>query len=380
MADFLYLHNYTFFYNVCEKPNYDLMSLIKRHIGRRTAALVNDRTETLSYPLNLKSIFPIPSLDLNFEKSLKQVCEETTRNILSEGKSVDIFWSGGVDSTLLLVTFLETCKDVSQLCVILEQRSIDEYPLFYEKYIKTINHKIVENYIYKNINLQDNIVVTGHPGGLLTGQWEILNLSFDEWGIPKDGIETIPWRDIFTGKKIIFDNKEQDEFFVEKIQMQLDKSPFPIETIVDLQWWLRYSLKWQGEIFAPLKWHQMLTYDYKHENLKNYKPFFANEDFQLWALKDFVTKIRYNLPQIYKKDFKDIILNFTQDEEYYANKGKVLSGHTALSENGKVGIPCNYAIDTDYNTYSLFDSIERQDEIFENFSNNGDDYKRWIRK
>ena len=44
---------------------------------------------------------------------------------------------------------------------------IDEYPLFYEKYVKDITQEPIITWIYENVNLDDNIIVTGHPADFL---------------------------------------------------------------------------------------------------------------------------------------------------------------------------------------------------------------------
>ena len=140
--------------------------------GRNTNTYGLDRTGILQGILKQKNLYPIPKYDDNYSKSFKQICEETAKDILNEGKTIDIFWSGGVDSTLIVTTFLNICKDLKQINIIYDKGGIDEYPLFHKEYVKQITPEPINDWIYDNahLNLKDNIIVTGHLGGIL-GQY-----------------------------------------------------------------------------------------------------------------------------------------------------------------------------------------------------------------
>ena len=126
-----------------------------------------DRTNTIQGPLREKNISPIPEFDINFNKTFKEICEDTARDIINEGKSIDIYWSGGVDSTAVVVAFLNVCTDFKQLNIVYDTGGIEEYPLFYEKYVKDITEKPINRWIYHDVNLDDNIIVSGHPAGFI---------------------------------------------------------------------------------------------------------------------------------------------------------------------------------------------------------------------
>lgn len=313
----------------------------------RDTKIAIDRTGTITCPLRTKNIFPIPTFDINFNKNIKDICDDAARDILSEGKPVDIFWSGGIDSTLAVVSFLNVCKDLSQINIMFEERSIDEYPLFYNKYVKNMNHTLLKTYISKNLHLEGHSVVTGECGGLLTGFWSTLRLLLERL----ESVEVnpnIPWQDPFKAAVPVFKTRKQDDFFTNNIADQIKKAPFKIESIGDLHWWLGFSTKWSGEMFLRLGWQTTIT----QAKLDNFKPFFATEEFQKWGMWNYYTNIRNKSWPSFKPDYKKIIYDFTKDEEYFLNKGKVSSGLKALSEGGRVGQPYIDAIDDQYNVYT----------------------------
>ncbi|SVA15090.1 uncharacterized protein METZ01_LOCUS67944, partial [marine metagenome] len=59
--------------------------------------------------------------------------------LASKGKTIDFFWSGGVDSTAALVALNEICP--KQLHVIIGHST--EYPEYYDKVVKHLDHTIV---------------------------------------------------------------------------------------------------------------------------------------------------------------------------------------------------------------------------------------------
>ena len=286
-----------------------------------------DRTNTIIGPLRETNISPMPDFDINFNKSFKEICESAATDILNEGNPVDIFWSGGVDSTAIVVSFLNVCKDLSQISIVFDKEGIDEYPLFYKKYVKNITQEPISTPIYDNINLKENIVVTGDPAGMLVqnsryGHASVLSQNLKRLGFEDSDFKVIPWQEVFNADISTFGNPMYDEYFIEHITPQVENAPFKIETIADLHWWLAFSMKWQGENMLLIKFFKELNY----KDMQNLKPFYSTNEFQKWAMWNYDTNLRKVLPQTYKIDFKEVIYEFTKDEDYYINKKKGHSG------------------------------------------------------
>ena len=333
-----------------------------------------ERTNTISSPLRITNISPIPEFDINFNKSLKEICDSAARDILNEGKPVDIFWSGGIDSTVVVISFLNVCKDLSQINVVYDKGGINEYPLFYEKYVKDVTQEPVKTWVYENINLDDNIVVTGHPAQFLSQSYGGHHLGdlfgeLERLGFAKDDFKTIPWQEVFSSDVTVFGHPMYDEYFIEHITPQVENAPVRIETIGDLWWWLIFSMRWQTENIRPIINNRIQKLD--HQKMQNLKPFFSTDEFQKCAMWDYDRNLRKTLPP-FKKYLKDIIYDFTDDEDYYINKIKQMSGNSGEVNARRRGFKRTKlhkardnirAIDNEYNIFtvnSLYDSTETE--------------------
>ena len=336
---FIYLDQRLVNYLYGDSLKNDPLLKINDWLGGSKTDYAFDRTNTIHGPLREKNISPIPEFDINFNKTFKEICEDTARDIINEGKSIDIYWSGGVDSTAVVVAFLNVCTDFKQLNIVYDTGGIDEYPLFYEKYVKDITEKPINGWIYDDVNLDDNIIVSGHSGGLIvqsSGQGRISTVEGYKGaliGVKENDYKTMPWRDVFL-----------DEDFIENITPQIDNSPIEIKSIADLRWWLNFSMKWQTENMTPLRFIEKLNYD----KMKNCKAFFSTDDFQKWSMWNYDKNLRDVLPP-YKIYFKEMIYDLVKDEDYYTNKKKVFSARRLLNLRKKRKKLICQGIDDQYN-------------------------------
>ena len=374
---FLHIHNYSFYYRLVEKPKYDLNYLIKSFLGGGREGVPVDSTGTITHLLKVQNTFPIPIFSNDMEKSITLIYGNTVKTMVQKNKPIDIFWSGGVDSTSVVAAFLKECKNLDQVRIMLNERSIHEYESFFNKYIKNnLNYKIFDTHLYKEISssLANNLVVTGHPIGLLLVRKAPFREISKKLSLPKEA-RGWPWKDIFKTDIPVFANSDQDAFFVEKIQCQLDKAPFVIETFNDLIWWLEFSCKWQCEVWDSFKFSKILNSD----KVNNLEPFFKNDDFRYWGLWNYSSNnanIRYSEVS-YKAALKKYIYNFNKDEEYYQHKDKSYTDMNSYDAYGNREPLPVYAIDNEYNTYSLDDALTKKN-LLKIFENDGDDYKKWI--
>ena len=68
-----------------------------------------DRTGTIRLPFHTKSLFPMPTLR-PIRKTFEEICNERAEELLARadmlGLPLNVFYSGGIDSTLLLISLL----------------------------------------------------------------------------------------------------------------------------------------------------------------------------------------------------------------------------------------------------------------------------------
>ena len=320
-----------------------------------------DRTKTLSEKTNYQVLDEIPIIG-DFNKSFEQLCLERAQEIVQLGRPIDVYWSGGIDSTALLVALITASDNVNQITVKFEKRSIDEYPYFYEKYVSKMNHKLLDDYYRKNLMLDDCVAVTGDLANQLFGHTSMGDIE------NKDK----PWHTIFQDDKFfrfgngnalsaLKDSQEIRRFVFEAMEQQIKKSPVEIRTVFDFYWWLQFSLKWQEMIFLFLTY----TPGFSLDEYNNVYHFYRTDDFQRWSIVNHDMKIK-NTWESYKYVMKDFIYEFTNDSDYRDNK-KTFNSSSAdnsldrtvndlkkrddLRKHGKI----ISAIDSNFNTISIDD-------------------------
>ena len=356
-----------------------------------------DRTGILDNRFKYKSISPIPTISGNFNKTFKDICYETAQSLINLNKPISIFWSGGMDSTCLLTTFMELVSDPKQLRVIMTPDSIDEYPWFYEEKIKShydilMHHKFVYRYeprqsIPGGNFAGDEIFLTGSFGDQLFGSYKVMN-SFDikdkSWKEAFDNdllfrVKTgIDWRNDLLCKKVVRD------FIRDMLPIQLKAAPYEIKTIFDLFWWVNFSIKWQCIVFRPLGFNTELT----KKKFNQMASFYSAPDFQRWAMLNPDLKEK-GTPETYKFPMKDVIYDFTKDAHYRDNKTKPPNPHPAACPfdkeyidgptREKLIIKTDRApalIDTEFNNFYYSEIVDNEDK-FKKIMNptNGD---QWI--
>ena len=101
-------------------------------------AILIDRTNTLSCGLKLKILEPVPPMDPNFNLSLEEVICGRCRDLMKRYDRLHILWSGGIDTTAVVVGFLKTATPedwATKLSVHYCPRSKDEHPRFFERFV-----------------------------------------------------------------------------------------------------------------------------------------------------------------------------------------------------------------------------------------------------
>jgi hypothetical protein len=285
-----------------------------------------DRTGTITFPVLTKSLFPLPKMKV-FTKTYEEMCDARAKELLVRADKLDVplyaFWSGGVDSTCLLVSLLKqaTRAQKERIVVLLSEQSISEYSEFYRKYIRgQLKCRSAELFPY--FLGTETLIVNGEHNDQLFGS-DIISSAINQFGSEKlsDSYD----RGLFTA---LFESKlEGDtttaELYVDLFERLREAAPIPIKTNFDLFWWINFSVKWQTVYARVLSYAaprnaKRLSAKY----LKDYyAPFYNTEAFQLWSMNNLDGKIR-NGWRSYKWAAKEVIYEFTKDMDYLNTKIK----------------------------------------------------------
>ena len=284
-----------------------------------------DRTNTFDTYFKMESLYSIPKKPTIFNKSLPDVCVERAKLISSLNKPITVLWSGGIDSTCALVALLVTVQDTSQITVAFEPRAIEEYPLFFNKYIKNkLSYKILDIYYAKYEPVSDEILVSGILGGLLCGCPSMVTKNFEH--------RNKPWREAFDIEsgytdcnsmelKLILKDANIRNYIRDILPEQLKHSEIDIKTIADLYWWFGFSVRWQAAALRSCGFTKHLS----KQTFDNIYGFYVNDDFQRWSLYNYDKNV-INDPLKHKQPMKDFIYDYTRDSEYRDYKTTEPSG------------------------------------------------------
>lgn len=320
------------------------------------------------YSMNFSLISdPIPTEV--YDVDLKDCYANRVRELFEEDKPINILWSGGIDSTSLLCMFLELSDSSNPpITIVFNDKSIEEYPLFYEKYVKnfpSIFHSS-HNDDYRLIKYwkEGSLVVTGDLGDQIAGSNKTLHMGMtdnfvDNWEAVFDwpiiNIECIPfsllgasasknYRSIGNWNSVKSNYKNNLKRLLEK--EVLENALVPIETSFDLFWNINFRVKWD---WCCWRWVERVSGELLSKSfIESYRPFYKTEDFQRWSLTNHHLKHEGSFIT-YKAPFKNLIQQFTKDKEYFYSKTKESSApklFTKLSGYYKVNtIYENYEID-----------------------------------
>ena len=293
-----------------------------------------DRTDLFN-PFNTM-YDPIPSVG-KFNKTFEDCCMDAATDLWKLGKPIELFWSGGIDSSGALIALLETKSESDILNIRYTKDSIVEFPTMWEKLVKDRNDplphkKMLDESLFEN---DDIIKITGECGDQLFWNAHINNGAPDT----QSRIDKLndDWESIFTWNQsdfnrgaqflspAVFDKERKN--LAEILFSHVDTAPVEIFTIYDLLWWVQFCFNWQDRDSRVV-----LTYT-TTPHWQSTLSFFNTEDFQRWAI------INRNgtygkTSQTQKQPAKDYINRYIKDDDYNKNKSKenslinILTGST----------------------------------------------------
>jgi hypothetical protein len=285
-------------------------------------SLLVDRTKSIPHFLDIDySYSPIPinpSFNLDFNSVVKNRCIE----LLSTNKQINVAWSGGLDSTFVLLSLYHYANDPDQIKVYGTYNSIIESGDFFDKFIKDkIRYSIRVNSSPVNNFYEDGIYVTGAMSNQLFTPGVSYNKNRDCLLQFKD-IEFIGEQDKPNDILIELGNRPYADVLTDECLEFLNpcilNSPKKLNTLQDLRWYLLFNFTWYSVLTQAI-----ISLD-KNKSDKII-PFFATDEFQLWALynNDPTTKVGDYSDERWQ--IREMIAKYTGDTYFSLNKKKFTS-------------------------------------------------------
>jgi len=287
----------------------------------------HDRSGKISTIINTVTMdtCKLPSYDVEFSKDYSEICHVRARKLLDHVIKTDqkltVLYSGGIDSTTILVSLLMTGTQYElqkYVLVLLSDKSIKENPNFYYKYIVK-NFNCASSYNFNRyLGAPRYMVINGEGNDQLFGSYSLYFFS-DHFGkeiLSRDMTNDL-MIDLINFKLKDIETSTNLATILEKLFVE---TPVSLPTVFHRFWWINFTLKWQCVYLRLLAWSQTR---YRNNIIPehNYSTFFHDKDFQLWSMKNSGDLIP-NSWNDYKWHSKKMIYDFNKDRDYYLNKTK----------------------------------------------------------
>jgi hypothetical protein len=296
-----------------------------------------DRTERIAFPVKTLNLFLLPDID-NFDKSYAECCDERAVELLERAEQLDVpvyvFWSGGIDSTTVLVSLLKAASAAAleRITVLMSAMSVAEYPDFYVEHIVARKLHRAPAAQFPFLLGERNLIISGEHNDQLFGS-DIIADAVLAFGFDKVVAKYDPdLMRAFLAERMA-DDKLAD-WYTDLYDRLAAGAPVPLTTNYHRLWWNNFALKWQNVFMRMLSFaDRPLTLDWVKTF---YAPFFCTSDFQRWSMCNLDKRVREDW-RGYKWVAKDLIYDFTKDERYRDNKLKLGSLKFLTAQSGAVG-------------------------------------------
>ena len=288
---------------------------------------LSDRTNTITIPgreiFNNSPIPVLPAVIPSFSSASYSRIDECIAIANSRGaEKIVVFYSGGIDSTLivsLLISHPDWSSLKEKIWLAINEDSQLENPKFFDEIIlPNFGTKLLpSNNYYGIITNPKNVCITGECADNLFGSLTLKSymdntLNYNAIHEPWDG-ETGSLNWLLDKVNLYRDQREQMLYDL------VNASPIDIRSNHDFLWWLNYTMKWQAVKYR-MAMHAPTASDaeYIAGNIIN---FFDSQSYQEWALYTTEQKVgtKWNS---YKLPAKALINDIWANAEYQTYKTK----------------------------------------------------------
>jgi hypothetical protein len=325
----LYLANCKTFLDKDEFPGSSHWAEIYKLINTNTVLVDRSQDIVLPYRFKLAEFNRLPTDLDNFNMTYEQCCDQRAVELYEKSKRMDlplyVFYSGGIDSTLVITSFLRNIPhhDLDRLVVVMSLDSIRENPKFYYNHIRK-NLKTISSEKMSMLFDKRALLVGGEHNDQLFGTDVISEFSnkFDFSRIHE------PYtRETVTEFYSHLDmTPEGSNIWYDLIDQHAQKAPIEIKSIFEYFWWLNFNFKWQSVFFRMLlridvQARQKVDAEFVEQYFHH---FYSESYFQKWSMLNKGLKIKENWAT-YKWTAKELIYDYTKDDEYAVDKQKAPS-------------------------------------------------------
>lgn len=268
-----------------------------------------------------------------------------------KNKKIIILWSGGIDSTCILVSFLKNLSidDLKNVSVAMNIESIQENLEFFLKHIlNKLNIIDLRKVLISNKFLKNNILIHGDPGDSIhyPATWHFNHMIAQEKHLNNfmDHLDDMAIGINFNSVNVVdkswpqlddFCKKNVDDgfglWYINKIKNNIIECKVDdyITTVSDFWWWHYFNFKWnhltQSVLFNLRKdFEEPLDSNEIDEYFKC--TFYNTETFQHWSWTNLKKLLGKNANKTAKLEARQYIFDYDKNQNYFDTKRKTASG------------------------------------------------------
>jgi len=296
-----------------------------------------DRTGSIDAPL-LNTIMPEYQLypgKFNTSFSYEECCLRKAEEILRIQdviqKPISILYSGGIDSTIIVCSFIHLLgvkEAARRIHIYMSTDSIYEYSDFFSK-ILLPHFDIFPTTRFVDVFGSDIFITGDGAGTVVMTEWvekSMKTMGTHFFKLPVN-LTTLAIYARSRSKGFSYEQNHIHSLF-EMNRLSADKFGIKLENMLDWVWWFNFNFKYQYYPFKALRSFRAYYPDFlvDHDFLKShFVCFFHSDDFQSWGINHRQEQFDGVKPGRFKGMAKDFIFKITKDPMYRQLKGKARS-------------------------------------------------------
>ena len=304
------------------------------------------------------TLFPMPNpapVNETFENVMDFISDEYCSKWVAHKRTPYLYWSGGVDSTSILVGLLKNGSKefLDHLVILLNQASIDENSYFYYRHIDgKLKVEDADKFEITSDNHNHIDVLDGDVGNQCIGETTIYSLAYtNQFQLLDD-----PWNDQFLDR-IGFKNVTLRNIVSESTRY----APVDIRTGFDYLWWMNFNCKFADVLLNKCTAHfkNIDAVQRKQFFKTNLNRFYQHSKMQSWSLSSAdIRREKLKITQKYHP--KKYIYDFDKNDLWFSSKIEFRSGWYQIVQHTRKEKTI-FAIDADWNFYSMDDAQTRRE-------------------
>lgn len=293
--------------------------------------------------------FEMPEYNPLYNNTFEQITDakaQSIKNRIHSGEKFALMYSGGIDSTVILVALLKNLnkEELKSIKICCSVDSIIEYPSFYKKYIYG-KFDIIDSRINKYDDLITNGLtpITADEGDCIFGttigltfytNYDYLlegmsstvksNLQKLKHEISNPGVHYSNYKELIIKHLSLDNHPDFGRILYEKYNHNIKTASVPVHSLHDFFWWLIFNVKYLNcAVRGALYFNDRVEWQTAINRIVNW---YNDKEYQLWSMANNNNGQKINLSLTsYKNASRDYIWDFTKDDWYKNFKIKLES-------------------------------------------------------